>query len=284
MSVKIIVDSACDMTAQEAETVGVTVVPLKTIIDGQEYRDGVTITAKEFYEKLYACKALPSTSQITIYEFSEIFEHEIGQGDEAVVITIASKLSGTFQSANAAVRETAKKIRIVDSESVAVGEQILVKYAISLRDEGLTADEIADSLEKMKHKICLIARLDTLEYLMRGGRLSRSHAIVGSMLSIKPVVCVDKGDIVVLGKARGSLNSNNLLSEKIKNKGGIDFSLPFMLTYSGVDDALLKGYIQNSRHLWESQTNELPISVIGSTIGTHVGPGTIGVAFFSKES
>lgn len=282
MSVKIVSDSACDMTTAEAQAKGVTLLPLKTIIDGTEYLDGVTITAEEFYKKLDACKTLPSTSQVSPHEFAEVYERETGAGNEAVVITISSGLSGTAQSAVIAAQEFPGKVWVVDSENVAVGEQILVEYALRLRDAGLSAEAIAKELNEKKKKICLVARLDTLEYLMRGGRLSRSGAIVGMVLNIKPVVGIENGGIVVLGKARGSKNSNNLLSEMIKKKGGIDFSMPFMLTYSGADDALLKEYIENSRQIWEGQADSLPLSVIGSTIGTHAGPGAIGVAFFSK--
>lgn len=284
MSVQIICDSACDMTRQEAQRRGVTLLPLKTRIDDVEYLDGVTITPEEFYEKLGSCRNLPTTSQLTPAEFEDAFRAATENGDEAVVITLAGKLSGTVQSATIAAAEHEGQVWVVDSASVTVGQRILLEYAIRLRDAGRSAKEIAAELETAKTRVCLVALVDTLEYLMRGGRLSRTAALAGTLLNIKPVVGVDGGEIKVLGKARGSRQSSNLLTEQIEKRGGIDFSMPLMLAYSGTDDALLRGYMENSRHLWEGRVDELPVSAIGSTIGTHAGPGAIAVAFFCKQA
>lgn len=283
MNVKLISDSACDMPQYEAREQGVIVLPLKTIIDGEEYLDGVTITAGEFYEKLENCKELPTTSQISPAEFEGALRPIIKSGDEAVIITIAGKLSGTAQSAVIAAAEAGAGVWVVDSGNVTIGQGILLRYAIRLRDQGLTGREIAEELERVKTRICLLARVDTLEYLMRGGRLSKTAAIAGTLLHIKPVICVEEGEIKVLGKARGSRQSDNMLTEFITKKGGVDFSMPVMLAYSGTDDALLKGYIDNSRTMWEGHLDSLPVTMIGSTISTHAGPGAIAVAFFAKE-
>ena len=283
MNVKLISDSACDMTQNEAREQDVIVLPLKTIIAGEEYLDGVTINAEEFYEKLENCKELPTTSQISPAEFEDALRPIVKSGDEAVIITIAGKLSGTAQSAAIAAAEAGVGVWVVDSGNVTIGQSILLRYAIRLRDQGLTGREIADELERVKSRICLLARVDTLEYLMRGGRLSKTAAIAGTLLHIKPVICVENGEIKVLGKARGSRQSDNMLTEFIAKKGGVDFSMPVMLAYSGTDDALLRGYIDNSRALWEGHLDSLPAAMIGSTISTHAGPGAIAVAFFAKE-
>ena len=200
-------------------------------------------------------------------------------GDEAA---LSAKLSGTYQSAMVAAADY-DNVTVVDSESVAVGERILVDYALRLKDQGKTAAEIAEELETAKKKVHVIALLDTLEYLKKGGRISKSVAMIGGMLSIKPVVTVEDGVVAVLGKARGSKNGNNLLVKEIQNAGGIDFSLPFWLGYTGINDALLQKYIQDSEVLWKDYTEELPICTIGATIGTHVGPNAVAVAFFGKE-
>ena len=283
MNVKLISDSACDMTQNEAREQDVIVLPLKTIIDGDEYLDGVTITTEEFYEKLENCRELPTTSQISPAEFEDVLRPIVKSGDEAVIITIAGKLSGTAQSAVIATAGIGAGVWVVDSGNVTIGQGILLRYAIRLRDQGLTGREITENLERVKSRICLLARVDTLEYLMRGGRLSKTAAIAGSLLHIKPVLSVENGEIKVLGKARGSRQSDNMLTEFIKKKGGADFSMPVMLAYSGTDDALLKGYIDNSRALWKDHLDVLPITMIGSTISTHAGPGAIAVAFFAKE-
>lgn len=283
MNVKLISDSACDMTQREAKEQDVIILPLKTMIDGVEYLDGVTITTEEFYEKLESCKELPTTSQLSPAEFEDVLRPIVGSGDEAVIITLAGKLSGTAQSAAIAAAEAGGGVWVVDSGNVTIGQGILLRYAIQLRDRGLTGREIAEELERVKPRICLLARVDTLEYLMRGGRLSKTAAIAGTLLHIKPVLCVEDGEIKVLGKARGSQQSNNMLTEFIRKKGDVDFSMPVMLAYSGTDNALLKGYIDNSRALWEGHLDSLPITMIGSTISTHAGPGAIAVAFFARK-
>lgn len=283
MNVKIISDSASDMTQREAKELGVTILPLKTIIDGVEYLDGVTITTEEFYEKLENCKKLPTTSQVSPTEYADVLGPIVEAGGEAVIVTLAGRFSGTAQSAVIAAAEHGGKVWVVDSGNATIGENILLRYAVRLRDQGLTGREIAKKLEQAKARICLLARVDTLEYLVRGGRLSKTAGIAGTLLNIKPVICVEDGEIKVLGKARGSRQSNNMLTEFIAKKGGVDFSMPVMLAYSGTDDALLKGYIDNSRALWEGHLDSLPVTMIGSTISTHAGPGAIAVAFFAKE-
>lgn len=282
MNVKLISDSASDMTQLEAKEQGVIILPLKTMINGVEYLDGVTITTEEFYEKLETCKELPTTSQISPAEFEDALRPIVESGEEAVIITLAGKLSGTAQSAAIAAAEVGGNVWVVDSGNVTIGQNILLRYAVRLRDQGLTGREIAEELERVKSRICLLARVDTLEYLVRGGRLSKTAGFVGTLLNIKPVLCVEDGEIKVLGKARGSQQSNNMLTEFIKKKGDVDFSMPVILAYSGTDNALLKGYIENSRALWENHLDSLPITMIGSTISTHAGPGAIGVAFFAK--
>ena len=281
MSVKIICDSASDITQKEAKEWDVIVLPLKTIWEGKEYQDGVSMEPKEFYERLVETDELPTTSQVTPYEFEEAFRKVIENGDTAVCLTVSSKLSGTYQSAVIANEEVGYKVELVDTLNVALGENVLVKRAIQLRDEGKSASEIAQILQEEKEKVRLVALLDTLEYLKKGGRVSQTTAFAGTVLNIKPVVGIVDGVIEVLGKARGSKNGNNKLIEQIQAAGGVDFSRPFVLGYSGLSDEILQKYIKDSAHLYEGKTDNLPIITIGSSIGTHAGPGAIGVAFFS---
>ena len=281
MAVKLISDSACDISQAEAKELNITILPLKTLIDGVEYLDGVTISPREFYDKLESCRQLPTTSQLSPADFGDVFRAVTDNGDEAVVITLSGKLSGTSQSAAIAAADFPGKVWVVDSETVTIGQRILMMYAVRLRDAGLRGREIAEQLNRIKSRICLLARVDTLEYLVRGGRLSKTAGIAGTVLNIKPVLSVEDGEVRVLGKARGSRQSNNMLTQFIEKKGGVDFSLPVMLAYSGTDDALLKGYIDNSRTLWEEHLDILPVTMIGSTISAHAGPGAIAVAFFA---
>jgi len=137
-------------------------------------------------------------------------------------------------------------------------------------------------MQKREH-IRVIAMLDTLEYLKRGGRISKTVAFAGELLNIKPVVCIDDGEIRILGKARGSKQGNNLLVQQIGKAGGVDFRKPLLLGYTGLTDVLLQKYISDSAALWAEYRSGLPVTVVGSVVGTHAGPGAVAVAFFRAE-
>ena len=279
MKTRIIVDSTVDLVPEIKERVHI--VPLTVSFGREEYIDGITIDHKTFYEKLIESDVLPATSQATPDAFAEEFEKAKEAGEAAVVITLASKFSGTYQSATIAAADY-ENIYVVDSASAATGSGILAELALRLLDEGKSAKEIAQILEEEKKKIIIVALVDTLEYLKRGGRISKTVAFAGSMLNLKPVLSVTDGDINMLGKARGSKMGNNLLVQEIDKSGGIAFDKPVLLGYSGISDALLKKYIEDSRHIWENNLNEVRYTTIGSVIGTHVGPGAVVVAFFKK--
>lgn len=279
MKTRIIVDSTADLAPEIKERVHI--VPLTVHFGEKEYIDGVTIDHKTFYEKLIESDVLPTTSQATPDAFMKEFEKAKEACEGAVVITLASKFSGTCQSAMIAAAEF-ENIYIVDSASAAMGSGILVELALRLVDEGKTAEEIAKALEEEKKKIVVVALVDTLEYLKKGGRISKAVAFAGGVLNIKPVLSVIDGEINMLGKARGSKMGNNLLVQEIDKAGGIDFNKPVLLGYSGISDALLLKYIEDSRHIWEGNLKEVRYTSVGSVIGTHVGPGAVVVAFFKN--
>lgn len=279
MKTRIIVDSTADLAPEIKERVHI--VPLTVHFGEKEYIDGVTIDHKTFYEKLIESDVLPTTSQAAPDAFMKEFEKAKEACEGAVVITLASKFSGTCQSAMIAAAEF-ENIYIVDSASAAMGSGILVELAFRLVDEGKTAEEIAKALEEEKKKIVVVALVDTLEYLKKGGRISKAVAFAGGVLNIKPVLSVIDGEINMLGKARGSKMGNNLLVQEIDKAGGIDFNKPVLLGYSGISDALLLKYIEDSRHIWEGNLKEVRYTSVGSVIGTHVGPGAVVVAFFKN--
>ena len=279
MKTRIIVDSTADLAPEIKERVHI--VPLTVHFGEKEYIDGVTIDHKTFYEKLIESDVLPTTSQATPDAFMKEFEKAKEACEGAVVITLASKFSGTCQSAMIAAAEF-ENIYIVDSASAAMGSGILVELALRLVDEGKTAEEIAKALEEEKKKIVVVALVDTLEYLKKGGRISKAVAFAGGVLNIKPVLSVIDGEINMLGKARGSKMGNNLLVQEIDKAGGIDFNKPVLLGYSGISDALLLKYIEDSRYIWEGNLKEVRYTSVGSVIGTHVGPGAVVVAFFKN--
>ena len=281
MSVKIIVDSTADLSKNLEDKV--ITVPITICFGNTEYIDGVDISNHEFYEKLIENDVLPTTSQPSPDKFQQVFEEIKANGDTAVVITISSKLSGTFQSANIAREGFEDCVYIVDSGTVALGSGILVDYAFRLVEEGKTAEEIYTELIDVRENIYLVALLDTLEYLKKGGRISSATAFAGTLLSIKPVINVVDGVINTLGKARGSKQGNNLLVKEIEAAGGVDFDMPLLLGYTGLTDILLKKYIEDSAYLWEESVSSLNTNIIGSAIGVHAGPGAVAVAFFKKK-
>lgn len=282
MALQIIIDSASDFDRQEAEALGLHFLPLSITWEGKIYRDQIDISSREFYEKLVETGELPTTSQLTPNDYGELLRHLTENGDQVVIIALSSKLSGTCQSAMIAAEEYPGQVFVVDSQNVTMGEQILIRYAVRLRDQGLDAAALTAELEQVKSRIQVIAVVDTLEYLKRGGRISSVTAIAGTFLGIKPVVSVIDGEVQVIGKARGSKKANNLLTERIEQTGGIDFSMPYVLGFTGLSDEILKKYIADSAHLWQAYTDTLSVTAIGSVIGTHVGPGAVGAAFFSK--
>jgi len=279
VNTRIIVDSTADLMPEYKARVGV--VPLTVCFGNQEYIDGVTIDHKTFYEKLVESDVLPTTSQAAPDAFMREFNKVREAGDSAVVITLSSKFSGTYQSAVIAAAEY-ENIYVVDSGTAAMGSGILVELAFRLLDEGMDAKTIAERLEEEKKKIIIVALVDTLEYLKKGGRVSKTVAFAGSVLNIKPVLSVIDGELNMLGKARGSKMGNNFLVQEIEKAGGVDFSKPVLLGYSGLSDALRLKYIQDSKHIWENGLETVRYTSIGSVIGTHAGPGAVVVAFFKK--
>ena len=287
MPVRIITDSASDLTQEDIAALGnprLTVLPLSVTFGETTYLDGVNLNHRRFYELLVEGDDLPMTGQVNPYAFEEAISEARNAGEEVVVITLSSKLSGTNGSALTAAANFDEGVCVVDSKSVTVGERILVDYALRLVGEGLGAADIACALEQAREDIHVVGLLDTLEFLRRGGRIPASAAALGKLLSIKPVITITDGVVELLGKARGSKNGRNLLTQQVEAAGGIDFSMPIELAYAGLDDALLRKYVEDSRHIWEGhvELDDLPVHTVGATIGTHVGPGAIALAFFKR--
>lgn len=281
--IKLMADSACDLEQAEADALGIALMPLAIRFGSEEYWDGVTLSHREFFEKLIETDEIPQTSQISDYRFEEVFASLTADGSEVIAVTLSSKLSGTHACAVRAAKKFPGKVYVVDSMNACLGERILVDYALRLIREGqLSAPEIAAELDEKKNKIQLLAVLDTLKFLRKGGRISTVTAFAGDMLSIKPVISVVKGEPKLIGKAMGSKKGNNLLNRLVDECGGIDFTMPYVLGYSGLSEDFLMKYLHDSEHLWKEHTDHVPYYLIGSTIGTHVGPNAIAVAFFAK--
>ncbi len=280
MNIHIITDSASDIVGNTRPDL--TVLPMTITFGQTAYRDGVDLTHKEFYEKLVEGDTLPVISQITPFAFEEAIDARREKGEAVIVITMSGKLSGTNQSARSAAQGK-ENVWVVDSENVTVGERILVELALRRKDAGASPEKIVEELEQVKGRVRLVALLDTLEYLKKGGRVSAAVAFAGGLLQIKPVIAIKDGEVAVVGKARGSKQADNLIAEAVESAGGVDFRMPYFLGYTGLSDALVKKYAEDNAALWREGTAELPIGTVGGTIGTHAGPGAIAVAWVAPE-
>ena len=274
--IRIVTDSASDILKPFPENL--TVLPITIRFGDEEFRDGIDITHQQFYEKLLEEDIFPTTSLISPAAFGEVYRESAQRGETVIVIALSGKLSGTYQSAVVAAEDAPGEVYVVDSKNVTGGERLLVEYALRMVSEGISARQIVRTLEQARERIHILGLLDTLEYLKKGGRISKTVAFVGEVMAIKPVVTVADGEVSILGKARGSKNGSNFLIREIENCGGVNFRLPYCVGYTGLSDAILQKYIRDSENIWRG--HDLPIHTVGATIGTHVGPNAIVVAFF----
>lgn len=282
MSIQIITDTGSDMIPGMNEDV--VVIPMKINFDGKEYKDGVDISHKQFYEMMEGSDVFPTTSQISPYAYEEVIEEALKTHDQVLIITLSSGMSGTYQSACIAANSFDGKVAVVDSLSASLGIRVLIDRAVELTKTDMSLEEIVDELNEFKNKVHIVALLHSFEYLKKGGRIPASVALAGNALNIKPVITAIDGKVSFLGAARGSKKGNNLLVQQIEKSGGIDFSMPFYLGYTGKSDGILMQYINDHKYLWENEVSELPIATMGCTMGSHAGPGTIAIAFVEKQS
>ena len=279
MAIRIITDSASDIV--DFPNPNLTVLPMTVAFGSTVYHDGVDLTHERFYDLLVESDELPSTGAVSPGVFAQAYDKAQAAGEDVVVVTLSSKVSATWQSARIAA-EGRDGVHVVDSLSSCIGERVLVEYALMLAERGLPAADTAARLERARSRVHMLALLDTLEYLRRGGRIGSAAASAGALLALKPVVTMTDGEVELLGKARGSKNARNLLVELV-GEHPIDFAMPFCLAYTAGGEAMLKKYVRDSSDLWDGIVDALPICSVGATIGTHAGPGAIAVAYFSQE-
>ena len=280
MAVRIITDSASDISQAKAKEWGIEVLPLKVRFGEEEFLDGVTLSPQDFYKKLVETDEIPKTSQITPYDYAKAFKEAEDAGDDLICFTLSSGVSGSYQSACMAAEDFSDRIHVIDTKQFCISQLIIVQWAARLRDQGLSAKEIVDRVSEDLKKAHVIAAFDTLEYLKLGGRISSAAAFAGNILMIKPVLTIEEGVVKILGKARGSKNKHNMLMEFVKKTGGIDFSKPVCLGYTGFTDEVLKKYVEDSKELYEGNEDSLQYAEVGATIGTYAGPGAIALAYF----
>ena len=279
--IRILTDSASDILPAEAEQLGVTVIPLNvTLEDGTVLRDGVDMTPSAYYEILAGCRKLPTTSQPSPELFENFFLEAAAAGDEVIGIFLSHALSGTYQCAKlAADMANVDNVLFVDSGHVCLSEALLVRLAVQLRNSGKTAGQIAAILEHAKEHLHLVAAIDDLKYLRKGGRLPAAVAVAGGMLGIKPLITIQDGKVAMAGKARGLPGAYVALFKKIEEMGGISPAFPALAGYtvSPREVTPIQTYLRDNL-----QQEDLLVRQIGCVIGTHAGPGAFGIAFFDK--
>lgn len=278
MSIRFICDSTCDYTQQQAEELAITLVPLKVLFGEEEYYDGVDIKPEAFYEKLESSEELPTTSQPSPEAFLQYFREAKEAGDDVICILLASRLSGTCQSALVA-KDIVEydRIYIVDSMQATLGTQLLIERAFALQKEGKNAEQIVGALEEDKKKVCIYLIVDTLLYLQKGGRLSAAGMAVGSALNLKPVLAVRYGEVKVAGLARGQKGAWDKLFKAMEKEGGMNEAMGYNLGFTGKKECLddFARFVKGRLGSGYKKT-----VAVGSVIGVHVGPGANALAVF----
>lgn len=271
--IKILVDSSADCCVEDG--IVDAIIPISVNIDGTEYKSGVDLSSDRFYELLQNAKEFPRTSQPSPQKFIELFEEIKESGDQLIYLCLSSCLSGTYQCALIAKEMVdCDNIYIVDTMGATHIISILAEYARKLINEGFTAGEIVDKCEALKSKIKVYAGVDTLEYLYKGGRLSRATATVGSIAGVKPIVTVSEGRVESIGKCIGKIRAMNYIIDKIKTHQ-IDKNFPMYSLYtSGTENCeALEQKLADNGYETAGRLQ------VGSTIGAHVGPGVYAVVF-----
>lgn len=281
MGIRIITDSSADFDRATAKRRQVEIVSMAVQFGGASFLYGKTITNDVFYALLKEGKENPTTSQPTPAEFLRVFEEAKAAGDQVVAVLISSVLSGTVQSAQIAKGMCEyEDIYIVDSLTATAGIQILVNLACKLRDSGLPAPGIAQELERLKGRVRIYAVLDTLEYLRRSGRLSGFQAGLGAMTKLKPVITVRDGAVSIASKAFGTAAAVKQL-QKFLLQYPVDDAYPSYFLYTddkGREELLLPALREQGK-----LPLRLHYSSVGPTIGTHIGPGALGMAYIERE-
>ena len=276
--IKFLLDTSSDFTVEEVKEKGMNLVPLHITLGEADYKDAYDLTKDAFYELLTTNEEFPKTSQPTPQDFVDAFEDAKEKGDELICILLSSRLSGTFQSATLAKSIVEyDNIHLVDSLGATHMIRIMVEYAQDLAAEGKGAKEIVEALEEMKSKIKVLAVVDTLEYLCKGGRVSKTTAAIGEAAKVKPMITVANGEVAVIGK---SLGKNKAIGNLLKALGEceVDERFPvYSVSTLGTENCeVFEKRLTDAGYSFRERLQ------IGATIGTHVGPGVFGMIFVTK--
>ncbi len=275
--IRILVDSASDCRKEDG--LDLKIIPIAITLDGRQYYDGVDLDRDTFYQLLTSSSDFPKTSQPSPQEFADIFEEAKQAGDDVIYISISSALSGTYQSACIAKNiADYDRVHIIDSRSATHLIRVMAQHALAMRDSGCTAEEIAAELESFKNRVKVYAVVDTLEYLYRGGRLSRASAAIGTITNVKPILTVcEDGTVGSIGKCIGKAKAMQFLLRQLENaQPDPDFPIYSLYSYGIENCEALEDTLRDAGYPAAERLQ------IGPTIGTHTGPGVCGVILVTK--
>ncbi|HWF57331.1 MAG TPA: DegV family protein [Candidatus Dormibacteraeota bacterium] len=271
--IRVVTDSTSDILPDEAERLGIDVVPLTVRFGDEQFRDGIDLGPDAFYRKLATTSVQPSTSQPTPEQFAEVYRRHVGAGDSVVSVHISAKLSGTLQSASLAAQELpAGTVRVVDSTTVSAGLQILVRGALDDISAGSRVDEVEERAVSRRQRVGVYVLLDTLTYLQRGGRIGRAQGLVGSILNVKPLLSVSDGEVHPRARVRNRQQGITKLVELAAQQRPLERLAVFHCGAPELIDLVA------ARLRADHPGIELMVGQLGAVVGTYSGPGGVGIA------
>lgn len=277
--VRIITDSLCDLTMAQAKELDIDILPLLVCFGKEQYKCGIELSNEAFYEKLETNQEAPSTAAVNPYEFEEVFRKYIDAGDDVVAILFSKRMSATFQSAVIAADSIdSDRLHLIDCENGAMGQALLIETAVSMREQGMSADEIVKKITALLPKTMTYIVIDTMEYLKRGGRISQSAALIGGLMRLHPVLQVVADGAKPIDKVKGKKSCNTWLINKLKEqKPDTDYKLVI-----GHSNAPERAEMFRQQLIEAGITNEIFITCIGPVVGTHIGPNCLGIGYIKK--
>lgn len=277
--IRLLTDSSSDYTMEELKEKEIEKVSLTITLNQRDYKGGIELTGDSFYVLMQQSGDFPKTSQPSPMDFLEIFQDVKEKGDSMICILLSSALSGTYQSAHLAKNMADyDRIYLIDSLSATYPIKILTDYAHKLRQEGKSAAEIVSAVEALKHRVRVVAGVDTLEYLCRGGRLNRTAAAVGEFANLKPIITISQeGKVALIGKCLGRMKALGYLVKYLQEHApDLDFPIYTLYTYGTDNCEKMEDKLRKEKY---------PITArlqVGCTIGAHVGPGAFGIIFVER--
>lgn len=277
--IRIITDSLCDLTMDYAKELNIDILPLTVRFGENDYKCGIDLTNEAFYDKLANDSNNPTTAAVNPYEFEEIFQKYIDAGDEIVAIIFSKYMSATYQSASIAAENVKSDcLHLIDCENGAMGQALLIQTAVSMREEGKSATEIAEAIRTLLPKTMTYIVVDSLEYLKRGGRISKSAALIGGLMKLHPVLQVVADGAKPVDKVKGKKSANAWLINKLQETPA-DTDYKLVIGHSNAPERAesLKEQLREA-----GVTNEIFITCIGPVVGTHIGPNCLGIGYIEK--